>query len=249
MKKKVLLAFICILFFMGGSDAVSAPVVTMTEEEALIAAFENTGAEAMESTISCWTKLNDEFMDMSRVRSEMKRIVQILELDKSKIVKNIESSEQLNKIVLFGNKSKKTYSIAVESIKSDNGGETYVVIDVSMDKDYGDMKRERDAIAEAIPAKAGTANYSSCIIGTYEGKLSEKMIEEKTLAALRAIDAKKVEGMENDEMLSVSAFSNSVDSYIMSRERRINVQVAVRFSSYDNKTYIWIGTPLIPMEY
>lgn len=249
MKKKVLLAFICVLFLTGSSDAVSAPVVSMTEEEALITAFENTGAEALESTISCWTKLNDEFIDMSRIRSETERIVQILGLDESKIVKNIESSEQLNKIVLYGTKGKKSYSIAVESLKRDKGGETYIVIDASMDKDYEDMKTERDIIAEAIPVNAGAANYSSCIIGTYQGKLSEKKIEDKTLAALRAIDARKVEGMEKDEMLSVSAFSNSVDNYILSREQRINVQVAVRYSSYDDKTYIWIGTPLIPMEY
>ncbi|HNU80805.1 MAG TPA: YwmB family TATA-box binding protein [Bacillota bacterium] len=35
----------------------------------------------------------------------------------------------------------------------------------------------------------------------------------------------------------------------MSDEAKVNVQLAMRYSSYDDRTYIWIGTPLIPMGY
>lgn len=249
MKKKVLLLFFCILFFALSSDAAAVPVAAMTEEEALIASFASTGAEVMESTISCWSKLNDRFLGISQVSAEINRIVELMKLDKVTTVKNVESSDRLNKVVLYGTKGSKSYSIALESVKKDYGGETYIVFDVSMDRSYKFLKSERDFIAALLPKDAASVNCSSCIIGTYMGKLTEGEIEKKTRTALQAINARKVEGVETDELLSISAFSNSVDSFVLSRQQRVNIQVAVRFSPYDNKTYIWIGTPLIPMEY
>lgn len=249
MKKKVLLFLICTLLLIGSSDAASAPAASMTEEEALIAAFETTEAETLESTISCWTKLNNSFWDIKQVGAEIERIADILGLNEVKTVKNAEKSEQLNKIVLYGIKENKSYSIAVESIKKEEAGETYIIIDVSMDKSYKALKSERTALEGMLPVNAAPANFSSCIVGTYKGKLCEKEVEKKTSTALQAINAKKVEGIKNDELLSISAFSSSVDSYVLSGKQRINVQVAVRFSLYDSKTYVWIGTPLIPVDY
>jgi len=249
MKKTVLLLFILVLFLIGSSNAASAPALPMTEEEALTEAFLKTGAEAMESTISCWAKLNNRFMSMDRLGEELERVVEGLRLQKVQILKNTESDDQLNKIVLYGTKDSKAYSISLESINNEKGGETYLVIDVSMDKNCKALKEEKDSIAEVIPKDAVNVNYSSCIIGTYKGKLSKEEVEAKTERALQAINAKKVEGMRNDDMLSISAFSSSVESFVLSRQQRINIQVAVRFSTYENMTYIWIGTPLIPVEY
>ena len=249
MKKRILLLFICILLTFGSFDAAAYPVKILTEEEALIKSFESTGAEVLESTMSCWTKLNDKFLDIKQIEAEMSGIIERLNPDKSTVSKNVESSDQLNKIVLYGSKDNKAYSIAIESVKQDTGGETYIVIDVSMDKSYKALGTERQNIAGVINVQENEINFSSCIIGTYKGKLEEPEVEKKSRVALQSINAKKVEGMENGELKSISAFSSSVGNYVMSDQARVNVQLAIRYSSYDDKTYIWIGTPLIPMGY
>lgn len=249
MKKRILLLFVCALLTFGSYDAAAYPVKTLTEEEALITSFESTGADALESTISCWTKLNDKFLNINQVEAEMTRVISDIKPDKATVVKNIESGEQLNKIVLYGSKGNKTYNIAIESVKQENGGETYIVIDASMDNSYKDLRAERQNIVNAIQADESSMNFSSCIIGTYKGKLASLEADKRSRAALQAINAKKVEGIETEELKSISAFSNSVGGYVMSDQSRVNVQVAIRYSSYDDKTYIWIGTPLIPIEY
>jgi hypothetical protein len=249
MRKKILLLLMCALLTVGSFDAAENTVITYTEEEALITSFESTGADILESTISCWTKLDDRFLTMKQIEASITEIVSRINLDESTVVKSIESDGQLNKIVLYGLKEEKTYSMAIESVKQEARGETYIVFDVSMDKSYKDLMTERRNIVNALQVDEATINFSSCIIGTYEGRMTEKEADKKSGIALRSIRAEKVEGIENEELRSISAFSSSVGGYVISDQSRVNVQLAIRYSSYDDKTYIWIGTPLIPMGY
>ena len=249
MRRLILLMLVCVLLTVGSFDAAQYPILSLTEEEALITSFESTRADVMESTISCWTKLNDKFIAIEKIEAEMDRIVSRMELDNATVVKSVESDDQLNKLVLYGTKDEKAYNVAIESVKQEIGGETYIVFDVFMDKTYKDLVTERHNIINAVQVDESLMNFSSCIVGTYKGRLKEKDMDRESGIALQSINAKRVEGMENDGMKSISAFSTNVGDYIMSNQSRVNVQLAIRYSYYDDKTYIWIGTPLIPMGY
>lgn len=249
MKKLILLLLICMLLMAGSFDAAQYPAASLTEEEALVTSFESTGAEVMESTISCWTKLNDRFIAQGQIEAEMDRIVGFMKLDNTTVVKKTENDEALNKLVLYGTRGNKVYNVAIESVKQETGGETYIVFDVFMDKDYEELASVRQEIIDALQLEEESMNFSSCIVGTYQGELSKKESDRKSELALQSIDAKRVEGIEDDMMKSISAFSNNVGGYVLSDRDRVNVQLAMRYSSYDDKTYIWIGTPLIPMGY
>lgn len=249
MRKKILLLIICALFLVGTFDAAEKPVESLTEEEALITSFKSTGADVLESTISCWTKLNNRFIDIEQIETEMSGIVRRIAPEKAIVVKSDESGGGLNKKVVYCFKGNRTYSIAIESVKQETVEETYVVIDVSIDRSYQELIAERQNMIDAVHKPEGSISFSSCIIGTYKGRLDDKDADKKTRIALQSINANKVEGMENDELKSISAFSSSVGGYMASDKTGVNVQLAIRYSSYDDKTYIWIGTPLIPMGY
>lgn len=249
MKKLILLLLIFVLLTTGSFDAAQYPTVALTEEEALVKAFLSTGARVLESTISCWTKLNNKFITREQIESEMDRVVSFLKLDNTTIVKNIENDDTLNKLVLYGTKGNKAYNVAIESVKQEEDGETYMVLDVFMDKDYGELSYVRQEIIDALQIEEKAINFSSCIVGTYKGELSKKESDRKSELALQSIDAKRVEGIEDDTMKSISAFSSNVGGFVMSESNRVNVQLAMRYSTYDDRTYIWIGTPLIPMGY
>lgn len=249
MKKRILLLLICALLAVGSFDAAAYPIKILTEEEALITSFESTGADVLESTISSWAKLNDKFLTIEQLEALMTKVLSGINPDKATVVKNIESDDQLNKLLLYGSKGNKSYNIALESVRQEAGGETYIVVDVAMDKSYKDLKTEKQVIASAVQVGESSIHFSSCIIGTYKGKLPSAEADKKSRIALESINAKKVEGIDNEELKSISAFSSNVDGYIMSNQDRVNVQLAIRYSLYDDKTYIWIGTPLIPIEY
>jgi len=62
-------------------------------------------------------------------------------------------------------------------------------------------------------------------------------------------NAKKVEGITEENLISISAYSPRVKSSILVNEKRVNINLAMRYNSYEDKTYIWLATPVITTEY
>ncbi len=87
------------------------------------------------------------------------------------------------------------------------------------------------------------------ITGSLEGQLMEKEVEELCGRVFDSISADKVEGINDDGLLSISAFSPSIREAVRVNGRRVNVNLASRYNSFEGKTYIWLATPVITTEY
>ena len=68
----------------------------------------------------------------------------------------------------------------------------------------------------------------------------------------KSIEGQIIEGMEETEyghMVSLTGYSPRLENDILLAGDQINLNAAMRYSDYDDKTYIWIGTPLIATQY
>lgn len=218
-------------------------------EDSLIKSIDSTKATVLQSAISAQAKINSNFMTEEQVTAEMADVIQIMNPDKSTVKISKENNDIVNKETLNAGAGGKNYSIAIESIKTENGGETYVVMDVYIDGSYEGLSAERQKLSNYFTFQNVKPKISSCITGVYDGKLTENDMNAKISDAMASIKAKEVEGLNNDGLTSISAFSGNINSFVLSENKKVNIQIAMRYSSYDNKTYIWIGSPLIPIEY
>ncbi|HEX2945387.1 MAG TPA: YwmB family TATA-box binding protein [Clostridia bacterium] len=87
------------------------------------------------------------------------------------------------------------------------------------------------------------------ITGSLDGKLGDENLDQLYEKAFAAVDADKVEGIDEPGLISVSAFSPSIRDSVRVNGRRININMAARYNSYEGKTYIWLATPVITTEY
>jgi hypothetical protein len=218
-------------------------------EDSLIKSIESTKAKVMESTISAWSKINDSFMTEEQISKEMDAVLALIKPDKSTINIVKEYNELISKQTLYASTGSKYYNIAIESVKTKKGGESYVMMDVSIDNDSTDLLSERQKLEKYFTDKSVKPKISSCIIGIYDGKLTENEMRSKIADAMSSVKAKEVEGLSNENLNSISAFSGNINSFVLSNNKKVNMQIAMRYSSYDDKTYIWIGSPLIHVEY
>lgn len=88
-----------------------------------------------------------------------------------------------------------------------------------------------------------------CMTGSMDGKLNDNELETVFERIFKSAGADKVEGMRDGGLVSVSAFSPVIDEAVRVNGKRINLNVAVRYNSYEGKTYIWLATPVITTEY
>ncbi len=250
MKKKVfMLAVIAFVLLAGGIfyavNAATSEVVKSTLGDGLKA----TGADILESTISGWSKINEEFMTPEQIAHEMDHIILMINPEKDSIARFEDSSDVVNKEILYASSGNKSYAIAIESIQNDEKAETYMIVDLYIDQSCDDLNNEREKLELIFKDKGRILKFDTCVIGTFDGKLSDRDMKEKIQKALKAVKAKPVEAAELEELNSVAAYSENLGAFILSGGKKVNMQVAMRYSSYDDKTYIWIGTPLIHIEY
>jgi hypothetical protein len=217
-------------------------------EDSLITSMNSTKAQVMESTISAWAKINGNFMTADQLTRELAQAVAILHPEESTINIKSESSDGVNRQTLTGSMGSKYYNIQVESVKTDKGGESYALMDVSINSS-SELAAEKKKVEAYYQNKKIKAKISSCVIGVYEGKLTENEMRSKIADAMNSVKAKEVEGLSEDALNSISAFSGNINNFVLSNNKKVNMQIAMRYSSYDDKTYIWIGSPLINVEY
>jgi len=58
-----------------------------------------------------------------------------------------------------------------------------------------------------------------------------------------------VEGIRDEALVSYSGYTPHFEDSVVSRGKAINVNIASRYHNVDNKTYLYMGTPLIHGQY
>lgn len=219
------------------------------EQEVLIECFKASRANLEESVLSGWVSLDMVFTEEDLIK-KIDYIADGLNIDKSKAKKTIETSDSSNKGMLTAAKEYGNYTMILESMKNDDGDiESYCMFQSSSIGNFENMMKEKQLIEKLLNEVSMPVKLDAMITGSYKGKLTKKQINTIISKLLKNIDAVKVESLERDDMISVSAYSTEIEEHITSNGRKINVQFALRYSTYNDRTYIWLGSPFIPFEY
>lgn len=252
MKNKIIMVLLFVFILSIGTlmgIRFLAPTEEVSIEDSLIKSMESTKAQVIESIINVSAKINKEFMTSQQVEAEAKEILAIIKPAGEVSNVALDTDEALSKHVINANDGNKHYIITVESAKTETGGETHVIVEVYIDKDYNELMTERQKLEQYFTAMSIQPKVSRCIIGEYDGKMTESEMRSKISDAMTSVRAKQVEAMASEELSSISAFSGNINNFILSNNKKVNMQIAMRYSSYEKKTSIWIGSPLIPVEY
>lgn len=92
-------------------------------------------------------------------------------------------------------------------------------------------------------------NITSCIVGKVNGKLDMEEKEKNIMQDTEKLKAKVVETYREDNILSLSMFTPLIDEYIYTGNKKMNLNIAVRYNELENSTYVFIGTPIITIGY
>ena len=90
---------------------------------------------------------------------------------------------------------------------------------------------------------------TSSIIGYIDGNACNDEIEKKAIRALRRLKGNTVETFKDVNLLSYTAYTPRIVENISIGEKKINLNLAIRYNDYEDKTFIWIGTPIITSGY
>lgn len=222
-----------------------------TVEDPLFHAMEATGATAQELSVNGWSKLPLHELSDEEMAGITRQAMEKLGFKDDQYEMSYNRSANHRQVKAEAH-SYHSYVVAVVQVLypswEKKGHEVYMVINI--DK----VKPERGAglqasITKLIHDNGGSARVNTCLVGWLNGKLEEEEKVSKLNNAFKAVDASIISSLSYPNLASYTGFTPLVSESLMIGQDRVNINVAIRYSQYDNRTYVMVGSPIITREY
>lgn len=211
-------------------------------------AFKSSGAKMVVNELYFFARADEKMEKLEDLTAVCEDVFNTLGITQYK--KNATSTDTLIKNDMSGFTEDGVKITAMASIvgNKSGAGDKYITIDAT-DTVNGSALLLRDKI-ESVFSKYGLkAVVNSCITGTYDGNLQDAQLENICRKILNDSDAKKVDSIRQDNIISVSAFSPMIEDKLSIDGKNINLSLAIRYNKIEDKTYLWVATPVVNTEF
>jgi len=218
-------------------------------------AFAATGAQMSGYAIHDWSQLSYQFESVRQIGEIVDKLGQELGIQMEKKIQNNiagdgHSGQTFSEV--YGTWADSTnISVTVSSFRFRTGQEeTILVISVTSNghnlTDYqGDVVR----IQKALTSIGASQQISACIEGSRGDMMSGGQAQLLIKHAFESVGATSVEGVQTSELSSVSGYSAESPQYILTRGRKMNIQIGIHNDTVHQRTNIVVGTPIITVTY
>lgn len=174
-------------------------------------------------------------------------IINNLGLEESDIKWEEQWSNKEKQIYIQSNISDK--SISIIGIKK-NSNESYIIVDILDNKVYKDIVDIYTILANSLYKISDVVDISTCISGEFDKKIQFDKYDDILQEILYNMNAKEIDRVENENMVSITAYSEFLEeNYLEYLGNKMNLNIGIRYSENDDKTLIYIATPIIKLDY
>lgn len=104
-------------------------------------------------------------------------------------------------------------------------------------------------IQKALDSYNINTKVNITVTGCMDGSLNEAELDKIRDRIFESVRADEVEGIDDNGLMSIEAFSPAIGNSVRVKGKKVNLNLAVRYNSYEGKTYIWLASPVITTEY
>lgn len=244
--QKGLILFLTAIIFLFN---LGRPARTMEATEALEEILEFAGARAARGEIRYYAGLENRFLSTEELEKILREVASCLGLEET--VVSASEGETFRVLDTTGVTAQGSdVHIIVQSNPQDgaSSAETYLLV-VLCDTSLDSLKSAANGLKKSLNRVAPGGLFSCYLTGEIPEKLSPLQMSKLAASALASVDGRIVEGMENDELVSYTAYSPRISDHVDLGDKRFNLNVAVRYDNHLKKTVFWVGFPLIHASY
>lgn len=221
--------------------------------EPLSAAMEATGAKVEEFSINSWVKLPRDKLTNEQLQDIVEQVMSQLGVDPKNYQLTHQQTSKSN--IVQGEMISPTFHVqAIAQIiprgMSTLEDEGYLVVNIEAKAAENPSINHLQKKILIITKKFGyTPHISTCLIGWLDGKLRSEEWHKTLSDAFTVIDAQIVDKLTAEHFVSYTGFSSKIEECLQVGDKKINVNMAMRYRQFDNRTYVTIGSPIINREY
>ena len=217
-----------------------------SEYDKLLDTFNNTQANFKFYNIKASGLINYD-ITKNEIKDICIDIINDLGLEESNI-KWEEKWDSQEKQIYIQSKSSEN-SISIIGIKK-NSKESYIIVDILDNKVYKNIVDIYTILEKSLYKYSSNIDISTCISGEFYKKIQFNKYNDILEEILYNMNAEEIDRIENDNMISVTAYSKFLeDNYLEYLGNQINLNIGIRYSEDEDKTLIYIATPIIKLDY
>ena len=103
---------------------------------------------------------------------------------------------------------------------------------------------------KVLNSHSNDVEIAMCIVGEYTKNLQLYKFNDILKNILYNMNAKEIDKIRNNNYISVTAYSNLLkENDLEYLENKINLNIGIRYSENEDKTLIYMATPIIKLDY
>ena len=217
-----------------------------SEYDKLLDTFNNTQAKFKFYNIKASGLINYD-ITKNEIKDICIDIINDLGLEESNIKWEEKWDNHENQIYIQSKASEN--SISIIGIKK-NSKESYIIIDILDNKVYKNIVDIYTVLEKSLYKYSDIVDISTCISGEFYKRLHFDKYNDILEEILYNMNAEEIDRIENDNMISVTAYSKFLENnYLEYLGKQINLNIGIRYSEDEDKTLIYIATPIIKLDY
>ena len=207
--------------------------------------FASIGANLLESRLDCWAKIktvnNFEEMDQALIQ-----ILSYLDLpiDRTHFQYNEDPLQMELQYEIYQNQN--NYSFILQSEKKDNR-QSYFLLTMISNVDDQEMLLKDKKVKELFECKT-YYSYKGLIDSQVDDKGKEKLLQ----VLSKYLQIKYYDNYRDENVISITGYSPKLANYIdtvKAGTTNLNIQTVIKSNSKENKSYIYLGCPLLLNDY
>ncbi|WP_058486011.1 YwmB family TATA-box binding protein [Defluviitalea phaphyphila] len=248
MKKKFSIFFLVLVivysvaFFKIGNNINGEKIVFET--------FLESDFNTIQINLNSWGALNQSFSNIEELKKYANIISSSLGINNIDDMKIADENTFKKLVITRVSKNAKT-TIKLESIKYENEekANTYIIIDIILYGQYKSIVDLKEKIDNIFKQNNMDNTTNITITGTSDKKLTKEEKENIAYEMMENIKAKIEETYETENIYSVYGYTKLINDWLVSNNKKINVNIAFKYNEYEQKTYIYLATPVITVDY
>lgn len=213
-------------------------------------AFYATGAELQDVSVSAWTMLDQKGQTAEDLAEIALRTAELLVgadtfVDFHTIQGPYETSFQAKAHTASKNVDVKIQVVA----QGDTGRDIFFIVFAEEKGSKVDVKGLENLVGGIMQEKSSSFSISTCLSGWVSGKLEEEKMTQAIRHAFQIVRAKMEEGITGPHFVSYAGATGLIDRSITVGKKNINLNIAMRHHSTEDRTYVTAASPVITCEY
>ncbi|MGL5312554.1 MAG: YwmB family TATA-box binding protein [Peptostreptococcaceae bacterium] len=140
-------------------------------------------------------------------------------------------------------------NISIIGIKK-NEKESYIIVDILDNKVYKDIVDIYTILRNTLDKYSSNLDINTCISGEYTKKLQNDKYDDILEKILYNMNAKEIDRVQDENFISITAYSKLLnENHLEYLGNKINLNIGMRYSEDEDKTLLYIATPIIKLDY